>query len=241
MVRTLVVRGLIAGLIAGFVAGGFAFAFGEPRIDDAIAIEEAAASAHASAHAHEHGEEAEVSRADQRGGLLLATTLSGIAMGALFGLAFALVRGRAGPRDPWRLALWLGGLVLLAVVVVPFIKYPANPPAVGDPETITRRTLLYVALIGCSIAAVVAALRAARAVRPDAPAWARPLAAGATFVAAVAIAMALLPGVDEVAETFPASLLWEFRLASLGTQVVLWLGLATLFGIATERAEAATR
>lgn len=234
MVRTLVVRGLAAGLIAGLLAGCFAFAFGEPRIEDAIAIEEA------SAPAHDHGD-AVVSRADQRGGLVVATTLSGTLLGALFGLAFAFARGRVGPREPWRLALWLGGLILLAVVVVPFVKYPANPPAVGDPETITRRTLLYVALLGCSIAAVVAALRAARAVPAGAPVWARSVAAAGTFVLAAGLAVALLPGVDEVGDAFPATLLWEFRLASLGTQVVLWLGVATLFGIATERAEAPGR
>ena len=35
---------------------------------------------------------------------------------------------------------------------------------------------------------------------------------------------------------FPASVLWRFRLASLGTQLVLWLGMGLIFGALTERA-----
>jgi predicted cobalt transporter CbtA len=239
MIRTLVVRGLLAGLIAGLLAGCFASVFGEPRVDAAIAYEEAAAPAehhHASASEapHSHAQDAgPVSRDGQRGGLFLATALSGIAMGVLFALLFAAVRGRAGPRDPWRLALALGGLVVVAVVLVPLVKYPPNPPAVGDPETIGRRTVLYLALLGCAVLSVLAAVRAAGAVRTEAPAWARPLAGVGTFVVTAGAAMLLLPGVHEVPADFPAALLWEFRLASAGTQLVLWLSLATLFGIAT--------
>lgn len=229
MVRTLVVRGLLAGLIAGLLAGCFAYTFGEPRVDAAIAIEEASAP-----HTHHHA----ITREDQRGGLFLATTFTGVAMGALFALLFAAVRGRVGPRDPWALAVRLGGLLVLAIVLVPLVKYPPNPPAVGDPETITRRTLLYLALLATALLALLAAVRASRAVRADAPPWARPLAGVVTFLGTAGVALALLPSADEVPAGFPATLLWEFRLASAGTQAVLWLTLAALFAIATERAEA---
>ena len=56
------------------------------------------------------------------------------------------------------------------------------------------------------------------------------------FVATVAIPFAALPGVHEVPNGFPAELLWQFRVGSLATQLVLWSALAALFGLACERA-----
>jgi predicted cobalt transporter CbtA len=225
MIRTLVVRGLVAGLVAGLLAGAFGFAIGEPRIEDAIEIEQA--SAHAGA---DGAEDAPVSRSGQRGGLFLATALYGLAVGGLFALVFAAVRGRIGPRDDERLGVWLAALLFVAVVVVPFLKYPANPPAVGDPDTVGRRTGLYLALLACSLLALLAAARAAAAVRSKAW-WARPAAGAATFAGTAAIAIVALPDVDEVPAEFPADLLWDFRVASLGMQLVLWLALGVLFGL----------
>src|SRR5437764_909537 len=44
-----------------------------------------------------------------------------------------------------------------------------------------------------------------------------------------------LPAVNEVPKDFPAVVLWRFRLASLGTQAVLWAALGLVFGALTER------
>jgi hypothetical protein len=219
----LVVRGLVVGLLAGLLAAGFAFTVGEPSVDHAIALEEAAA-----AHAP-------VSRAGQKAGLFLALALYGSAVGGLFALAFAVARGRVGPRDDPALAVALAGALFLAVVLVPFLKYPANPPAVGDPATIGARTTSYLVMVLAGLASLAAAVSAARSVRAATPAWGRALAAAAAFLVPVVVAFAVLPGVDEVPADFPASLLWDFRLASLGTQVVLWVALGALFGIVTER------
>lgn len=243
MVRTLLVRGLLLGLLAGLVAGVFAFAAGEPRIDEAIALENAAAAhehgaaAHehdhgAAAHEHEHG--AEVSRGAQKAGLLLATGLYGLAVGGVFALVYAALRGRVGPRSDGGLALAAAGVGFAAVIVVPFLKYPANPPAVGDPETINSRTLLYLAMIGVGLLAAAIAVTTARSV-PGGP-WARWPAAVLAFVVPVAVASLLLPGVDEVPDGFPATLLWQFRMTSLGTQLVFWASFGTLFGWFCDRA-----
>ncbi|MCG5216127.1 CbtA family protein [Streptosporangium sp. KLBMP 9127] len=239
MVRTLVVRGLLVGLLAGLVAGGFAFFFGEPRVDAAIALEEAAAAAEpAHAHAeeeagHQHGEEAAVSRPAQKAGLFLATGLYGLAVGGVFALVYAGLRGRVGPRRDGALALAAAGTAFIAVILLPFLKYPANPPAVGDPETINDRTLLYLVMIVVGLAAVAAAVATAR--RMTADPWQRWAVAGAVFLVPVVAAWALLPTVDEVPEGFPASLLWEFRLASIGTQFVFWTAFGVLFGWLSDR------
>ncbi|MFD0535589.1 CbtA family protein [Actinomadura luteofluorescens] len=252
MVRTLLVRGLLLGLLAGLVAGVFAFAVGEPRIDDAIALENAAAAPGHGAAAepesathghesgtheqetgkHEHGEE--VSRGTQKAGLFLATGLYGLAVGGVFALAFAGLRGRVGPRSDAALALAAAGTAFAAVIVVPFLKYPANPPAVGDPETINTRTLLYLAMIGVGLLSTAIAVTTARSVRGGP--WARWSAAVLAFVVPVAVASLLLPTVDEVPDGFPATLLWQFRITSLGTQLVFWASFGTLFGWFCDRA-----
>ncbi|MGI5421700.1 CbtA family protein [Actinomadura luteofluorescens] len=254
MVRTLLVRGLLLGLLAGLVAGVFAFAVGEPRIDDAIALENAAAApghGHGAAaepesathghesgtheqetRKHEHGEE--VSRGTQKAGLFLATGLYGLAVGGVFALAFAGLRGRVGPRSDAALALAAAGTAFAAVIVVPFLKYPANPPAVGDPETINTRTLLYLAMIGVGLLSTAIAVTTARSVRGGP--WARWPAAVLAFVVPVAVASLLLPTVDEVPDGFPATLLWQFRITSIGTQLVFWASFGTLFGWFCDRA-----
>ncbi|MET7330840.1 CbtA family protein [Nonomuraea sp. NPDC005650] len=232
MVRTLLVRGLLLGLLAGLIAGGFAFAFGEPGVDSAIALEEAHAAQEAPAH--DHGEEALVSRPGQKAGLFLATGLYGLAVGGIFALVYAGLRGRVGPRSEGGLALAAAGTAFVAVILVPFVKYPANPPAVGDPETIDSRTLLYVVTILVGLAATAIAVATAR--RVTAGPWARWVAAVAAFLVPVIAAWTLLPTVDEVPAGFPATLLWQFRLASLGTQLVFWTAFGVLFGWVGDRA-----
>jgi predicted cobalt transporter CbtA len=152
----------------------------------------------------------------------------------VFALVYAGLRGRVGPRSDGGLALAAAGTGFAAVIIVPFLKYPANPPAVGDPETINSRTLLYLAMIGVGLLATAIAVTTARSV-PGGP-WARRPAAVLAFVVPVAVASVLLPGVDEVPDGFPATLLWQFRMTSLGTQLVFWASFGTLFGWFCDRA-----
>ena len=149
MIKALLVRGMLAGVVAGLLAFGFARVFGKPEIDYAIGKPEeqmaraaqAAQGQHAAASAHEHEEEL-VSRTVQAGaGLLIALVVYGAGIGGLFAIVFAFAYGRLGQlsaraRPPGLLAA--AGFV--SVAVVPFLKYPATPPAVGNPETLGTRT-----------------------------------------------------------------------------------------------------
>jgi hypothetical protein len=237
MIWALVGRGMAAGLLAGLLAGAFAFIFGEPLVAKAIEIEEAASAlASASPVPVAHIADWVVDRDEQRVGLFLATALYGIAVGGLFALAFAVLRGRGAERGDWQLATRLAGTLFVAIVLVPFVKYPPNPPGVGDPATIGARTEYYLILLGGSLLALVAAARVVWSVRAVARPWMRPLAGAGTFVALTGGLALALPAVNEVPAQFPASLLWEFRLSSLGTQAVLWTALGLGFGIMLERA-----
>jgi predicted cobalt transporter CbtA len=228
----LLLRGLLAGLVAGLLSGVFAYTVGEPKVDAAIAIEEQAA--HAAGDDSHHAEEL-VSRDGQRGGLFLATALYGVAMGGLLATAYTVLRRKLRTGSDTRAALGLAGAALLGVVLVPFVKYPPNPPAVGNASTIDQRTVSYLAVVAIGLVAVWAAVVAART---QAAEWRQALAGAAGFLVVVVIGYVLLPRVDEVPRTFPADLLWSFRIASLGTQTVLWCTLGLAFAALLARTAA---
>ena len=241
MIWSLLLRGLLAGVVAGLLAGTFAFAFGERFVQDAIDIEEAASARASSTPVLAQAEEPLVTRSGQRAGLFLAATLYGACVGTIFALAFALVRGRGATRDDWQLSVRLAAGLFAALVLVPFLKYPANPPAVGDPETIAARTWLYLAMLSGGLLSLVAAARVMWSVPDRATPWLRPVLGVGTFVVLAGFLAVVLPGVDEVPAGFPASLLWQFRLSSLGTQAVLWTALGTAFGVLSVRTGAPVR
>jgi len=230
MTRTLLVRGLLVGLAAGVVAFIFAHFFGEPSVSAAIAVEE-------SGHAHHGGEVELVSRSVQSTfGLLVALLAFGAAIGGLFGLSFAIARGRLGRASARATAGLIALVGFVTIYLVPFIKYPANPPAVGNPETIDRRTQLFFAMMLLSILAAVAAGLLARQIYRFSG-WDRVLSGVGIYVALVTICMAILPQVIEVGPDFPAATLWGFRMGSLVTQVAVWVTLGLLYGGLTDRAE----
>jgi predicted cobalt transporter CbtA len=222
---------MAAGLLAGLLAGLFAFFVGEPLLDRAIAIEEA--SAHG---AHHHAEEEVFSRPTQKAGLFFATGLFGVTVGGIFGLVFAFLRGRMESRSDLKRSVYLTGAVFAGAFLIPFLKYPANPPSVGDPETIGARTAAYFALVALSLLAVLAAWLAARLLRErGVETTRRRLIVGAGLVVAVAALFVALPDAPSAGD-FPAGLLWGFRLSSFGVGLVFWAGLGVLFGWLCERA-----
>ncbi|MFJ5265270.1 CbtA family protein [Streptomyces sp. NPDC088387] len=228
-VRNLLVRGMLAGLGAGVLALVVAYFLGEPSVDSAIGFEEA----HAPAHEHEVEL---VSRSLQStAGLATGVLVYGVAFGGIAALAFCFALGRVGRFTPRATALLLSGTALLAVYVVPFLKYPANPPAVGDPDTIARRTTLYFLMMVLSVLLAVAAVIAGRRLAPRLGNWYATVAAVLGFAVAIGLAYAFLPVINEVPDDFPAALLWRFRISALAMQVTLWGGFGLLFGELAER------
>ena len=220
-------RGLAAGLLAGLLAGLFAFFFGEPSLEGAIQLEEATGG--------EEGEEL-FSRSTQQVGLFFATGLFGVTVGGIFGLVYAFFRSRLVSKSDWNRSLSLAGAIFAGAFLIPYLKYPANPPTVGDPETIGARTAAYLAIVALSLLVVLAAWYAAKVLREQGTgAPARQLAVSLGVVVAVGILFLVLPAAPDPGE-FPAGLLWDFRLSSLGTQLVLWTGLGVAFGLLCERA-----
>jgi predicted cobalt transporter CbtA len=236
MTKDLLWRGMLAGILAALLATLFARAVAEPQVDHAISFE-ASHEAHHAMHGHEADEEVEIfSRATQKGaGLLTAMTLYGAAIGGIFSLLFAYAYGRLARVGPRTLAAAMAMLAFLVIAVVPALKYPPNPPAVGQPDTIQIRTAAYFAMLVASVIATVVAFRVKAMLSERLGGFDAVLAGVATFIMVVVIAQALLPSFDEVPADFPASLLWHFRVSALAIQALLWTTIGLSFGLLAER------
>ena len=240
--RNFLVRGLLAGLIAGILTFAVAYIAGEPSIDAAIQVESAGeATSHSHDHdaAHSHEEGAAKHSHDEEGGtvvsrqnqstwgLLTATVPTGVALGGIVALASAFALGRIGRLRPSQSTALVAALGFVSVALVPFIKYPATPPAVGDADTIGARTTQYFVMLAISVVAMIAVVLLFRALLERLGAYTAVLISAATYLAVVILAGELMPTVNEIGD-FPADTLWYFRRGSLMTLATLWgvLGIA---------------
>ncbi len=247
MVRSLLIRGMLAGLLAGILGFLFARQLGEPPVNTAIAF-----GSYVEYTVHNEAPEIElVSRSLQSSaGLGTGTLIYGVALGGMFALVFTATYGRLGPLAARGTAALLGLLGFTAVYLIPFLKYPANPPSIGDPETIQYRTAVYLVLILVSIVAMVAAVLLQRRLIERFGGWNATLLAGAAYLVVIALCYAVFPGINEVPQqtlptvvdavtdaevTFPPTVLWAFRVSSLGLQVVMWSTIALVFGALAQR------
>ena len=267
MERRLIARGLLAGALAGLVAFCFARIFAEPAVNQAIDYERGRDAAQAALNRAaglpvDAGGPDLFSRAVQ-GNLGIGVGLIGFgaAMGALYSVVYLLCLGRVGKVQPKTLALLVAGAGLAGLYLVPYLKYPANPPAIGHAETIKQRTALYLTMVVCSVAFIVAAVWLGRRLAPRFGTWNASLLAALGFAVAIGIVMAILPSLGELSanvqayghhatETplpltdpkgaivypgFPADTLFSFRFYSVCNQVLLWGTLGLAFGPMAER------
>lgn len=235
MMRTLLVRGMLAGLVAGVLAFLWAHFVGEPPVRAAIAVEEAAAAKTAMPGMAE--EAPVVTRSTQETwGLGVGVLIFSVAIGGFLSLVFAMVYGRVGALRARGTVLAICAIGFVAIVLVPLTKYPANPPAVGSGDTINERTEFFFVLVIIALVAAVAAVRLGRQLLPRIGGGNALAAALLLFVVLIGVAHVALPAQNEVRAGFPPQILWDFRLANLGTQAILWSALAFGFGLAAESA-----
>jgi Probable cobalt transporter subunit (CbtA) len=265
-------RFVLRGFAAGALGGLFAFAFGrvmaEPLIQRAIdyasgrdAAEQALRRAAGLAVAAPDPEL--FSRGLQRNlGFGAGMVLFGIAMGGLFAVTYVLAtRGMRPSVRPRTVALAIAAAGFAGVFLLPFLKYPANPPGVGHPDTIYARGLLYLAMVGISVVSVIAAVLAARRLSRRLGGWNATLLALLGLAVWLAIVTEFLPSLGHLhanqaqfgnlaTETppplrnrsgaivypgFPADLLYQFRLYAVIAQLILWGTIGVGFGAFAER------
>lgn len=244
--RDFLIRGLLAGLVAAFAAFAVAYVVGEPPVRAAIALEDSTgghshgteSAEHAGSPEHagsaEHAEapapgEVEVPRSLQSTlGLLTGLLVAGVVLGGLVGVVAALAMGRFGRLSPRSTTLAVAAVAFAAVYAVPFLIYPPNPPAVGSGDTIGLRSALYFIFLAISLIAAVTAVLVGRRLSARFGGWHAGLVAVAGYTVVMLVVMALLPHQNEVPDTFPASVLYDFRRASFLTQLTLWAVLGSV-------------
>ncbi|MBB3749349.1 hypothetical protein FHT44_001810 [Mycolicibacterium sp. BK634] len=252
MEKSIIWRGILAGALAGVLGFIWSKIFIEPIVGRAIDFEDGTAAAHeameaSSGHGHGHGHEEGgelFTRAVQSNiGMGLGVLLFSVALGALFAVVFCVAYSRISNVSARKLAVLTAAAMLIALWVVPALKYPPNPPATSLEETIKQRALLYILMVALSALLMVASVYLAFQLTPKLGAWNATLAGGGAYIVAVAIVMLILPTINEtpgpmvndagtiVFPGFPAADLYEFRLYALGTQVIVWATIG-LFGAA---------
>jgi hypothetical protein len=213
-------RGALAGLFAGIAASLVALLLVEPQIDAALVIEEARSTSH---------EEEMYGRTTQVIGGMVAAAIVAVCLALVVAVVFARVRHRLPAGTDFGRAALLSFLAFVTIALLPALKYPANPPGVGDPDTVTERTVQYLTLIAAGIAVTWLALliHDRLAARPWPPAYRTALAVAVAAVGYAALLMTWPATPDPVPADIPAKLLWDFRLASVAELATLW----TVFGL----------
>jgi predicted cobalt transporter CbtA len=218
------------------VAFGVAYLVGEPSVNASIAIEESGGFGHDHAHANERSASetptaTEVPRSLQStAGLLTATMVAGVTLGGLVGVISALALGRLGRFGVRGVSLAVAAIGFVSAGLVPFVAYPPNPPAVGHPDTIGMRSELYFIMVAISVIAAAIAVLVGRKLTGRWGGWYATLSAIAGYLLVTIAATALLPTYSEVPADFPATVLYEFRMASLATQLSLWATIGLVLG-----------
>ncbi len=217
---------LISGAFAGFIHGTVNFAIVEPYLDQAIGIE--------NQNLFDSGEEEDTPdfwieyegyRAWQKSGQILAGVILGTSVGALFGIVFALSRNSLPGSNDIKKALVLAGVMWFTLYIIPFLKYPANPPTVGDGETVVLRAILYLSFIVISGFGAVAFYKISKKLQNKKKLVS--LVGYAVFISAVFLVMPDNP--DEI--TAPMNLVNEFRLMSVLGVTSFWVSVGLILGL----------
>lgn len=228
---------IVAGLMAGVAASIFNLVLAEPIIERAIQLEEQRSRAIGASP-----DEPLVSRTAQKVGLVVGLLLYGATWGLFFGVAYRLLERHVEAPSVGARGTIVAGLVGWSVALFPFLKYPANPPGVGDPATIGHRQALYFGFVALSVVGLVLALAvcwivASVKAESDTGRLSRPVAFG-VYVLYLAALYALMPANLDPVE-MPTRLVWTFRGVSFAGLVLFWGVLAVAFTrLAQERAHA---
>ena len=216
---------LLSGALAGTIHGLANLALVEPYLDDAIDIE--------NQNLFASGEEKDTPefwveynsyREWQKGGQVLAGAILGTSMGALFGIVYAISRRALPQGNDLKKTFVLAAIMWFSLYIIPFLKYPANPPTVGDPNTVVLRAILYLSFIAISGFGVAGFYQVYKRIKKN-----KRLVAFAGYAVFIGIVFVLMPpNPDKVSA--PMDLVNGFRAVSVVAVSVFWVALAFILG-----------
>jgi predicted cobalt transporter CbtA len=216
---------VIVGVIAGLLVGGFDNLLAVPVENRAIVLEEQRAMEEAGGAVM--SEEPLVPIWVQSWiGEPVTRALFGVILGLLFAGGYNLARRALPEWHPATLAVVMGVVGFWTVALFPFLKYPLNPPGVGDPETLLFRQLFQTVFFLLSIGGTVGVLLAIQKVKSiTSPGDQRTKLYGfivAAYIAfALVIALALPANPDPV--PVPVDLLELFRVMAVIGHFLHWM------------------
>ncbi|MGD1838606.1 MAG: CbtA family protein [Nitrososphaeraceae archaeon] len=219
---------LISGAIAGTILGLTNLVVVEPYLDEAIGIEVQNAIA--------DGEEVNTEelvdyRIWQKGGQIAAGTVLGMSFGALLGIVFVFARSKvivSTNNSDLRNIIIIAGILWLVLFLIPALKYPANPPTVGDPDTIYERQTMYISFILISGFVALGSSIAFKKINAKLPI--KLLVASIIYGLIMTVVFVAMPSnPDEI--TAPMDLVNGFRIAGMVTMTMFWFVLGITFGV----------
>jgi hypothetical protein len=206
----IILRGALSGVVAGILGFVFAKIFAEPVIDKAIAYESgrddilAALNKAAGRVVTPDGPEIFSRTIQSTIGVATGIIAFSAAMGALVAVAYLVLHGRFKIR-PRNLVWMIAGFGFAGVYVLPFVKYPANPPAIGHTFTITTRGQLYLATVACSLILLGLAVYLARKLAPRTGLLGAVLLSAVAFLVVYGVLIGLLPSLGDLPANVAAS------------------------------------
>ena len=219
---TLVGITLSSGVIAGIILALLNLGIVEPTIDKAIALE---VQKQVSSGENVNMSELIDYRYWQKAGAFAGGAIYGAGLASLFGVIFVFARNKLPGKNNKQKAIVLAGIMWFVLFLMVALKYPANPPAVGDPETIYYREMLYVAYImisgfaalGLAVIWIRTNMNSKRIIIP------------LIYAAIMVTAFVVMPSNPDKIE-ISMDLIQTFRILSAITIGVFWAILGIIFG-----------
>ena len=217
---------LVSGFVAGVIHGTVNLVIVEPYLDEAIEIENQNLFATGLAEdTPQFWAEYSSYRDWQKSGQLLAGGILGMSIGALFGIVFAYSRNSLPKGHTLKKTFVLAAIMWLTIFIIPFLKYPANPPTVGDVDTVVLRSILYLSFIAISGFSAVGFFILYKKLQNKKKGLA--FVGYAVFITTVFFIMPVNP--DEVKA--PMDLVNGFRAMSVIAVTTFWIAEAIIFGM----------
>jgi predicted cobalt transporter CbtA len=221
---------LVAGCIAGTIQSLVNLAIVEPYLDEAIGIENQNLFASGDEEdSLQFRAEYESYRMWQKGGQVLAGAILGTSFGALFGIVFAYSRKTLPGNNHVKKALVLSSIMWFTIYIIPFLKYPANPPTVGESDTVVLRAILYLSFIAISGLGAISFYQLYKRLKKE-----KKVIAFIGYAAFISIAFIVMPqNPDEV--TAPIDLVNGFRIMSIIAVSIFWISVGIILGVFWEK------